>query len=153
MATADAELYMNEIVDPTIRNFEIDHPASRRHAFIACLVTFHCVDYLAYPKSPGNLRDRFRKQSPDFAIVDRVAHVFKHIETGHPDAPQNQPLTVTSVFERPPGMAGVMQAGVSYVGDEVGSVEIWGEDRPYVLHAVKRAAEFLRSKIREAHES
>jgi hypothetical protein len=153
MTTADAELYMNEIVDPTIRDFEMNHPASRRHAFIACLVTFHCVDYLAYPKKPGNMRDRFRKRSPDFAIVDRVAHVFKHIETGHPDAPQNQPLTVASVFERPPGMAGVMQAGLSYVGDEVGSVEIRGEDRPYVLHAVKRAAEFLRSKIREAHES
>jgi hypothetical protein len=54
------------------------------------------------------MRDRFRKRSPDFAIVDRVANAFKHVETGHPDAPQNQPLTVTSVFERPPGMAGVM---------------------------------------------
>jgi hypothetical protein len=80
----------------------------RRHAFIACLVTFHCVDYLTYPKSSRNMRDRFRKRSPDFAIVDRVANAFKHVETGHPDAPQNQPLTVTSVFERPPGMAGVM---------------------------------------------
>jgi hypothetical protein len=47
-------------------------------------------------------------ENADFAVVDRVANAFKHVETGHPDAPQNQPLTVTSVFERPPGMAGVM---------------------------------------------
>jgi hypothetical protein len=152
MTTVDAELYMNKIVDPTIHDFEMYHPASRRHAFIACLVTFHCIDYLAHPKSSANLRHRFRNQNSDFAIVDRVAHAFKHVTTGDPKAPQHQPLASTSVFERPPGMVGVMQVGLSHILDEVGSVEIWGEDRPHVLHAVKGAAEFLRSKIREARE-
>jgi hypothetical protein len=83
-------------VDPTIRDLE-DHPASRRHAFIACVVTFHCIDYFAHPKKSANLRNLFRNQSPDFAVVDRVAHSFKHLETGHPEAPQNQPLASTYV--------------------------------------------------------
>jgi hypothetical protein len=151
MTTADLELYMNEFVDPTIRDLE-DHPASRRHAFIACAVTFHCIDYFAHPKKSANLRNLFRNQSPDFAVVDRVAHSFKHLETGHPEAPQNQPLASTYVFERPPGEAGRMQAGLSRFGDAVGSVGIWGEDEDHsdVLPVVKRAAKFLRSKIKEA---
>ena len=142
----DAEAYMREIVDPTINDFA-EHQASRRHAFLACVATSHCIDYLEYPKKPGNRRTQFRRENPDFAIVDRVAHAFKHLQTGHPEAPQNLPLQVTHVYERPPGRAGAMQAGLSRLGDPVGSVEIWGENVPSLLGVVRKAAEFLRGKL------
>jgi hypothetical protein len=42
--------FLTEIVDPTVKEFE-DNPGSVRHAFLACLVTLHSLDYLAY--KPG----------------------------------------------------------------------------------------------------
>jgi hypothetical protein len=48
----DLERYLTEIVQPTIDDFTND-PLSVRLAFIACVVTFHSVDYLAYPARPG----------------------------------------------------------------------------------------------------
>jgi hypothetical protein len=64
MTIPEAESYMNEFVDPTISDFE-RHPTSRRHAFLACLVTFHCIDYLEHPKKSANVRNQFRKESRD----------------------------------------------------------------------------------------
>lgn len=142
----DAISYMNEIVKPTIRDFE-SNPTSRRHAFLTCVAVFHFIDYLDLLESSQNLRGQFRRQNANFAIVDRVAHAFKHVQSGNALAMDNQPLAVRSVFERPPAMAGVMQCGLSRCGDEVGGVEIWGENGPDLLHVVKRAAEFLRSKL------
>jgi hypothetical protein len=144
----DAEAYMSEIVDRTINDFK-EHQASRRHAFLACVATFHCIDYLAHPRKSANLRKKFRK-NPDFAIVDGVAHAFKHVKSdGNVTAPQarEQPLRVTAVFSRPPARAGVMQAGLSRVGDPVGGVEIWGESGSDLLGVVMKAAEFLRTML------
>jgi hypothetical protein len=70
---------MTEIVEPTISDFEAN-PTSVRHAFLACVVTFHSIDYV--PKKSANRRKLFRKESPEFATVDRIAHAFKHVETG-----------------------------------------------------------------------
>lgn len=141
----NAATYMKEIVDPTIKDFE-QHQSSRRLAFIACLVTFHCVDYLASPKNKENLRNDLRQNS-DFAVVDRVAHAFKHTKAGHPSAPKNQPLEVRAVFGRPPAIAGLMECGISQCGDSVGGVEIWGEDTPDLFRVVTRAAQFLSTKL------
>ena len=141
---SDAKSYMEEIVDPTIADFR-DHPASRRHAFLACVATFHCINYIV-PRSQ-NLRDQFRKENSNFAIVDRVAHAFKHVSSGDPRSPQNLPLHVASVFQRPPCLAGVAQAGLSRLGDTKGSVEIWNEQGSDLLSVVTRAAEFLRNKM------
>jgi hypothetical protein len=134
------------IVDPTIADFR-DHPASRRHAFLACAVTFHCIDYIAQVDKSQNLRQGFRKENSDFATVDRVAHAFKHVESGNSKSSENQPLHVTSVFARPPALAGVMQCGLSRLGDLQGGVEIWKEDGSNLLSAVTKAAEFLRGKM------
>jgi hypothetical protein len=144
----DAVLYMAEMVDPTIEEFA-KNPASRRHAFIACLVTFHCIDYLAHPRKPGNIRRRFRRESAEFAIVDRVAHAFKHVESGNERSPDNRLLKARAVFARPPGRAGVGQAGISRSGDPDGGVEIWGGNASDLLYVVKKAAEFLRGKCAE----
>ena len=53
----DLELYLCDFVEPTIAEFE-KNPASVRHAFVACVVTFHAVDYLAHPKKPAPLRQK-----------------------------------------------------------------------------------------------
>jgi hypothetical protein len=41
----DAKQFADEIVDPTIAEFE-RKPSSRRRAFLACAATFHLIDYL-----------------------------------------------------------------------------------------------------------
>jgi hypothetical protein len=42
----DLERYLGEVVEPTINELKANR-ASVRHAFLACVVTFHAVDYLA----------------------------------------------------------------------------------------------------------
>lgn len=141
----DARKYLEQIVEPTIADFE-RCPYSRRHAFLACLVTFHTVDYIAHPRDSGNLRHAFREASKEFAIVDRVAHAFKHVETGNSNNAYHQPLLVEGVYSRPPAKAAAMQCGASRLGDTIGGVALWGEDNGDLLPAVKQAVEFLRSK-------
>jgi len=142
----DAQSYMNEIVDPTIGDFEVE-PTSRRRAFLACVATFHCIDYLTHPKKSKIIRREFQKNR-SFAVVDRVAHAFKHVASGNRNAPYNPPLDVAAVFSRPPMMAGRAECGVSQCGDTVGGIAIWGEGDSDLLLVVKDAAEFLRTKMR-----
>ena len=139
----DAQQYMDEIVDPTITEFETN-PASRRHAFLACAVTFHTIDYLVHPKSSGNCRKSFREESADFALVDRVAHAFKHVQSM---SPNQTPLKVENVLKRPPAVCGEMVAGLSRCGDASGGVTLSGNLDLDLLPVVKSAAEFLRGKI------
>jgi hypothetical protein len=82
--------------------------------------------------------------------VDRVAHAFKHVKSdgdSKSSLKQNRSLHVASVFERPPALAGVMQCGLSRLGDLQGGVEIWEEDGSNLVSVVTKAAEFLRSKM------
>jgi hypothetical protein len=39
----DLRRYLEEIVEPTVKDFA-EHPASVRHAFLACVATYHAVD-------------------------------------------------------------------------------------------------------------
>jgi len=137
--------YLEQIVVPTIADFE-KCPSSRRHAFLACLVTFHTVNYIEYPKGPGNSRNKFRKESEAFAVIDRVAHAFKHVKSGNKNNKHNRPLSVEHVYSRPPALAGVAQCGISLCGDVTGGVSLWGEDNADLLAIVKKAVEFLRTK-------
>jgi hypothetical protein len=58
--------YLDDIVEPTFEDFT-RNPRSVRHAYLACLVTYHAIDRVTYPKNPGNL------------IVDMIAHKIKHV--------------------------------------------------------------------------
>jgi hypothetical protein len=80
------EQYLDLIVEPTFKDFE-RNPSSVRHAFLACVATFHAVDRAAYPSPPGNLRKTWRDESMEFIIVDMVAHHFKHVISGDEKAP------------------------------------------------------------------
>jgi hypothetical protein len=51
----DAKQFADEIVEPTIAEFE-RKPSSRRRAFLACAATFHLIDYLALPAKPQTRR-------------------------------------------------------------------------------------------------
>jgi hypothetical protein len=141
----EIERYFEQIVDPTIADFEAN-PTSVRHASLAAAAVFHAIDRMA-PKKSSGLRTKFQRECAAFGIVDRIAHAFKHDEAGHPDNPHNQPLSAEGVISRPPLYYNVSGAyGLSRLGDPVGGVTL-DSDRLQDIHlAVKGAAEFLRSK-------
>jgi hypothetical protein len=141
----ETERYFEQIVDPTIKDFEAN-PTSVRYAFLAAAAVFHAIDYLPRrTKSTSGLRDRLRRECADFAVVDRIAHAFKHVETGHPDNPHNQPLSAEGVIARPPAYYNVSGAwGLSRWDDPIGGITIDDDRQLDVLSAIKRAAEFIR---------
>jgi hypothetical protein len=143
----DLERYLDEVVEPTIVDFEAN-PMSRRHAFLACVATFHSVDYLAHPRPPQQLRQRFNEQSPEFALVDRVAHAFKHVVSGHVASHQRQPLKAAEVIARPPGFSDVLFYDLSRVDDPMGGVTLDQERDIDLLAVLKRAVAFLRTQLR-----
>jgi len=72
--------YLSLIVEPTVEEFR-RNPFSLRHAFLACVATYHAIDRVVYPKSAGNMRKAWGKESMEFLIVDHVAHDFKHVKS------------------------------------------------------------------------
>ena len=133
--------YLDKIVEPTIKDFE-QNPTSVRHAFLACVATFHSIDYLAYPrKRPAMLRQKFGQRSPDFKIVDEVAHAFKHVVAGNRSRPK---LKVAEIISRPGAFAGVMVAGLSRLNDLRGGVTLYSDRNVDLLNVVNRAVSFLR---------
>jgi hypothetical protein len=143
----DVEQYLTEIVEPTIAECEAS-PTSRRHAFLACVALFHTLDYLQLAVGSANLRKSFRDQSVDFADVDRIAHAFKHVSTGHPASANNQPLKSDDVITRPPAVWGVAVWDLSRWDDEKGGVTL-NEDREFdLLATLQRALAFVRAQIK-----
>ncbi len=98
----DLARYLEVIVEPTVDDFK-RNPLSVRHAFLACVATYHAIDRVAYPKSPGNLRKQWRKHSSEFTVIDMVAHHFKHVKSDDEKAatqPGKIPLSFV-IFGRP----------------------------------------------------
>jgi hypothetical protein len=142
----DAIRYADEIVEPTTAEFEAD-PLSTRRAFLACVVTFHMIDYIVRPAEPGARREAFRRESEAFATVDRVAHAMKHVSTGHPRKHLHQPLSAEQVIQRPPAYWDVSGAwDLSRWDDPIGGITIAGEHQRDILEDVKAAAAFLRTQ-------
>jgi hypothetical protein len=138
----DLVRYLDEIVEPTIADFE-QNPTSVRHAFLACVATFHSIDYLAYPRKPQPLRQLFRRQSTDFALVDRVAHAFKHVASGNPTGER---LVSAEVISRPPAVWGSAVWDLSKWDDPTGGVTLDSDRGVDLLGAIKRTVDFLRKK-------
>jgi hypothetical protein len=139
----DLELYLQEIVEPTVKDFE-QHPTSRRHAFIACVAVCHGVDYLAYPKDPRALRQQFEHQSLDFKIANDVGHAFKHVVQGNRNDPR---MKASEVISRPPAKWDEAQWDVSAWGDSIGGVTLDSDRNVDLLATVRRAVEFLWAQI------
>jgi hypothetical protein len=134
--------YLDEIVDPTVAEFE-RNSTSVRHAFITCVVVFHAVDYRAHPKRSTGLRQEYRTKSDAFALVDMVAHAFKHVRTERRNVPN---LRAASVISRPPAVAGVLRTGLSLVGGTTGAVTLANNPSISLLEVVKQAVLFCGSK-------
>lgn len=137
----EIERYFEQIVDPTIADFEAN-PTSVRHAFLAAVAVFHAIDYL----DADSHRKKFRESNADFALVDRIAHAFKHVHTGHPADPNLQPLSAEGVIARPAAAWDSAVWDLSSWDDAIGGVMLDGDRTLDVLSAVKRAAEFLRGQ-------
>ncbi len=92
---SDLIWYMETIVEPTFEDFK-RNPLSARHAFLACVATYHAIDRAAYPKKPGNLRKEWCGKSLEFKVVDLIAHHFKHVKSSderHPPSGPGIPLS------------------------------------------------------------
>jgi len=112
--------YVNEIVIPTIREFG-DKRRSRRHAYLACIVTFHIKDHL---KVAGESDIDVVMRSSDskaFDLVRSVCNGTKHVST---HSTHSIAFKIGADYERPPSLAGVAMCGLSYVGDTKGGREI-----------------------------
>lgn len=103
----DCERYIAEIIEPTIREFEAN-PTSTRHAYLACVVTYHLADYLTHPKKLGNELALFRRQSADFALVEPIANAFKDVQTRNGYSEDLPPLKAHEVITRPSAFSGTM---------------------------------------------
>jgi hypothetical protein len=129
--------YLDGIVEPTIDDFR-SNPASVRHAFLACVAVFHSIDYLAFPRSGRGLRQELGNKSPDFKLVDDVAHAFKHVVAGNPNEPR---LKAEQVIMR----TGAFQAGAfDPLAFDVGAVTLTEPPGVNLLRTVEQAVHFLR---------
>src|ERR1700730_14628059 len=142
----DAARYIAEIVEPTIKDFETN-PTSVRHAFLACVASYHCIAYLCDAESEASLRQEFRETSKDFALVDRLAHAMKHARTVHERSKHIQPLDAADVTSRPPAFWGVAAWDLSRWDDPDRGVTVKAEVEVDILDALRGALEFLRGKL------
>jgi hypothetical protein len=139
----DLRGYLEKIVEPTVKDFA-DYPTSVRHAFLACVATYHAVDYMAHPRKARTLRQKWGRQSEAFGRVDEVAHAFKHVNTGVGRRPN---LSARAVISRPPAFAGVARCGISIPGDKAGAVTFQEDRTVNLLGTVHEAVAFLRTQI------
>ena len=140
----NAKDYLDHIVEATITDFE-SNPTSVRHAFLACVVTFHTVDYIgrAVGRSSAQLRQMFRSESADFGVVDDIAHALKHVSVGPRDNPK---LKASQIISRPPALWDEASWDVSRWDDGEGGVTLERERSVDLLQSLRRATEFLRTK-------
>jgi hypothetical protein len=122
--------YFEQIVDPTIADFEAN-PTSVRHAFLAAVAVFHATtDYLGGKPFRDDLR-----QNADFVTVDRIAHAFKHVRTRDPKI---APLSAGEVIARPPAAWDSGGAwDLSSWDDPIGGVTLDSERAIDVLSAIR----------------
>jgi hypothetical protein len=76
----DLEEYLDLIVQPTFDDFS-RNPGSVRHAYLACLVTYHAIDRVTFPAKPHTLAQQWRQESLEFALVEEVALHLKHVKS------------------------------------------------------------------------
>jgi hypothetical protein len=78
--------YLDLIVEPTFLDFQRN--PDPRHAFLACVAVFHCIDRLPNHK---NLRKKWCDECGEFLVVDMFAHHLKHVKSSHERHVSNKP--------------------------------------------------------------
>ena len=124
------EEYMRDIMQPTIKEL-VQNRTSKRHAFLACVVTYHMIDYLCGKRRKAVLRGEYRVQSAAFAAVDRIAH-------GRAEAQSGRARSPSRVGETPADLAAFAEGEARLAGE--------GTD---ILALVNEAADFLAKKAGE----
>jgi len=123
--------YVTEIVVPTVRECR-DSRLSRRHAYLACIVTFHIKDHLKKAGVTASIENAMRSACPDdFDVVRAVCNGTKHVET---NATHPVPFTAGEDYDRPPAVLGEMVLGVSMLGDTVGARVLHHQDKNFDLY-------------------
>jgi hypothetical protein len=128
-----AEEYMREIVEPTIADF-VQNRASKRHAFLACVVTYHTIDYLCGKRRKAVLRREFREQSAAFAALDRISNA-------RSDAQSDPRVSASHIGEKSHETDGPSASGA-------GAPKRAGDQTDF-LRVVRAAADFLAAKAHE----
>ncbi len=82
--------YLEVIIDPTFDDFYKDR-SSIRLAYLACVAIFHAVDRAAEESEirSAKLRQEWGNESMEFAMVDIIAHHFKHVKSNDERIPPN----------------------------------------------------------------
>src|SRR5271165_4415208 len=80
------EEYMRDILQPTIKDL-VQNRTSKRHAFLACVATYHMIDYLCGKRRKAVLRGEYRLQSAAFAAVDRITNGRAEAQSGRVRSP------------------------------------------------------------------
>src|ERR1700745_3548435 len=93
------------IVEPTFDDFK-RNPGSVRHAYLACLVTYHAIDRVTYPTPPGNLLKQWREESIEFMLVEQVALHLKHVKSEFAKWAKKTLPADTLLITRPLGLEG-----------------------------------------------
>jgi hypothetical protein len=124
------EEYMRDIMQPTVKDL-VQNRASKRHAFLACVVTYHMIDYLCGKRRKAVLRGEYRAQSAAFAAVDRIAHGRAEAQSGRVQSPSR-----------------VGEISLDLAAFAEGEARLAGEGTD-ILALVKEAADFLAKKAGE----
>ena len=106
--------YLDEVVDPTFEDFR-RNPRSIRHAFLACVATYHAIDRVK-PGHPGNLTYQWGK-TLEFKIVDMVAHQFKHVRSGDDKHVSADSISLSwcvfpKAYQKTPGVESIDDSGI-----------------------------------------
>jgi hypothetical protein len=129
--------YIRQIVEPTIKEM-VANRSSMRHAFVACLATFHTLDYLAGNRRRAVVRGEYRRLSPAFAAIDRIAHAGGGKQSG-----DRRPRTGAHARPFPGDERSFAMDAFAGLGGAPG--DQWMQ----ACRLVNAAAEFLKNKIRE----
>jgi hypothetical protein len=135
----DAARYLAEIVIPTVQEYA-DDPRSVRRGFLACVATFHIIDYMAKGEHKDVLRQRFKRECPSYKEIDRIAHAFKHAAYG-------LKLKAGDVVERPPFAWRVGRLNLSRWRDTSGGVTLLGKTQFDLLVALNATVAYLQDAI------
>ena len=125
--------YLEVIVDPTYDDF-CGNSRSFRHAYLACVAIFHAVDRVAEGKGirPAKLRQEWRRESIEFALVDILAHHFQHVRSSDEKIPSTRPG---------------LPIGLALGFDEAGE----GMDLRNLYFVIRDAVRFVHKKAETAH--
>lgn len=115
--------FATEIVVPTVRDFR-DNRRSRRHAYLACIVTYQLKDFLEKEGVDVEGAMKTFGRSNSFEAVRAVCTAAKHKEFAGDRYPDNIPFIAGEDYDRPPAYYGEAVFGLSRYGDAHGGREI-----------------------------